>query len=94
MKSFIGAHEALDDDDFIELALGTPLALWLGEENESEEERSAREDAARDILADDPGLFDRVSRVAVLAIEAQAPALLNVVSLRSAARRARKAVAA
>ncbi|WP_326598084.1 hypothetical protein [Streptomyces sp. NBC_01803] len=94
MRTFIGAHEALDDDDFIELALGTPLALWLGEENESEEERAARMDAARDILADDPGLFNRVSQLAVRAIGAQAPNLLAVLPLRPAARRTRKAVAA
>ncbi|MDT0307201.1 hypothetical protein RM780_09525 [Streptomyces sp. DSM 44917] len=94
MRSFIGAHEALDGNDFIELALGTPLALWLGVEGESEEERAARVDAARDILAEDPELFDRVSRLAVLAVEEHAPALLHVLTPPRRPRRPRKAVAA
>lgn len=64
MKNFIGHNEARSTDEFIELALGTPLDLWLGVQGESNEERAAREAAARDILADDPGLFDRVSALA------------------------------
>ena len=94
MKSFIGTHEVLGDDDFIELALGTPLALWLGEETETDEERAARLDAARDILADDPELFDRVTRVAARAIEEYAPELFHAIRLRSSDRSARAAVAA
>ncbi|QMV23354.1 hypothetical protein GQS52_18060 [Streptomyces sp. SCUT-3] len=76
MRSFIGRHQAVTDDDFFELALGTPLELWLGEEGESDEERAARLDAARDILADDPGLYDRAVRAAVRAVEHDAPHLL------------------
>lgn len=97
MRTFIAGHEPVTASEYIELALGTPLELWLGEPGETEEERAARLDAARDILADDPGLFDRVSRVAVEAIEAYAPHLLNVVSLprptRAAGRRGTGAVA-
>lgn len=63
MKAFIGPHQVVTDDDALELALGTPLELWLGVEGESEAERAARQDAARDILADDPELFDRAVRV-------------------------------
>ncbi|MZE79733.1 MULTISPECIES: hypothetical protein [Streptomyces] len=78
MKNFIGRCEAVTDTDYIELALGTPVELWLGEDGESDEERAARLDAARDILADDPGLADRATRAAVEVIEAHAPELLAV----------------
>lgn len=98
MKYFIGTHEVLNDDELIELALGTPLDLWLGVEDESPLECAARLDAARDILADDPGLVDRVTRAAVVAIEAHAPDLFTVIPLPTARRThratARKAVAA
>jgi len=78
MKNFIGHTEARSTEDFIELALGTPLALWLGEDGESDEERAARMDAARDILADDPALFDRTTRLAVETIGATMPDLLRL----------------
>ncbi|WP_411121291.1 hypothetical protein [Streptomyces sp. x-19] len=68
MKTFIGRHQALTDTDYLELALGTPLDLWLGEDNESEQERAARLDAARDILADDPGLYDLSLHTAATAL--------------------------
>ncbi|MCE4943475.1 hypothetical protein LVX13_10075 [Streptomyces albulus] len=68
MKTFIGRHQALTDTDYLELALGTPLELWLGEDDESEQEREARLDAARDILADDPGLYDLGLRTAATAL--------------------------
>ncbi|GAA0647907.1 hypothetical protein GCM10009548_11680 [Streptomyces malaysiensis subsp. malaysiensis] len=77
MKSFIGHHEVATDTDYLELALGTPLELWLGEKGESAEECAARLDAARDILADDPELIDSVSRIAAEAIEAHAPVLFH-----------------
>ncbi|MFC1409197.1 hypothetical protein ACEZCY_11120 [Streptacidiphilus sp. N1-12] len=64
MKTFIGHNEARSTDEFIELALGTPLELWLGVEGESDLERAARQAAARDILAEDPDLIDRVSHLA------------------------------
>ncbi|MFE9221321.1 hypothetical protein ACFYN3_33980 [Streptomyces lavendulae] len=81
MRSYINGRQAVTSDDFIELALGTPLELWLGVEGESAEERAARLDAARDILAEYPGLPDDVSRVAAQVIEANAPELFNVVPL-------------
>lgn len=81
MRTYIGSHEAVSDTDFAELALGTPLDLWLGVEGESETEQAARMDAARDILADNPDFPDRVSRVAAEAIEAFAPEIFNVIPL-------------
>ncbi|MCB5177793.1 hypothetical protein [Streptomyces antimicrobicus] len=80
-RTYIGGQEAVSADDFVELALGTPIELWLGVEGESEEERAARLDAARDILAENPNLPDEVSRVAAEVIEAYAPELFNVVPL-------------
>lgn len=41
-------------DFVLEVALGTPPELWLGEPGEGPAERAARLDAAADILADDP----------------------------------------
>lgn len=61
MKSFIAGHEVVTENDALELALGTPLELWLGVADESAEERAARLDAARDILAEEPELYDRVT---------------------------------
>lgn len=97
MRIIVAGHTAISPDEFVELALGTPPELWLGVEGESEIERAARMDAARDILADEPGLTDRVSRVAAQAIEAYAPDLFNVIPLsRPAVRRrsSRKGAAA
>ncbi|MFC8859789.1 hypothetical protein [[Kitasatospora] papulosa] len=81
MKNIVAGHVAASTTEFIELALGTPLDLWLGVEGESEMERAARLDAARGILADNPDLPDRVSQVAAEAIEAHAPELFNVTLL-------------
>ncbi|GGZ78870.1 hypothetical protein [Streptomyces rubiginosohelvolus] len=81
MKSIVAGRVAASTTEFIELALGTPLDLWLGLEGESEMERAARLDAARDILADNPDFPDRVSQVAAQAIEAHAPELFNVTLL-------------
>lgn len=90
MKSFIGLHQVVSADDYIELALGAPVELWLGVEGESDMERAAREDAARDILADHPHLVDDVSRIAAEAIEAFAPTLGDVAQLaRATTRRGR-----
>jgi hypothetical protein len=96
LRTFVAGHQALNTNDFVELALGTPVELWLGVEGESEMEREARMDAARDILADNPELPDDVSRIAAQAIEVYAPELFNVVPLaRSAGRRSvRKGAAA
>lgn len=97
MRTYIGGHQAVSVNDFIELALGTPPELWLGEEGETEEERAARLDAARDILADHPELPDDVARIAAEVIEAHAPELFNVIPLtRPAGRRrpSRKGAAA
>ncbi|MFF1513829.1 hypothetical protein [Streptomyces sp. NPDC058305] len=96
MRTYVGHQQAVSADDFVELALGTPVELWLGVEGETDEERAARLDAARDILADNPYLPDAVSRIAAETIEAYAPELLNVVPLaRPAGRRpVRKGAAA
>ncbi|TSB26722.1 hypothetical protein [Streptomyces benahoarensis] len=71
MKSYIGPYEARTDTDLIELALGTPIALWLGEDGESAAERAARLDAARDIAADGPGLYDRALRAVADLLDAR-----------------------
>ncbi|MBW1597925.1 hypothetical protein [Streptomyces sp. JJ38] len=81
MRYFVGSHQAVTADDFVELALGTPPELWLGVDGESPQERAAREDAARDILTENPELIDAVSRIAVEALEAHTPALLNIVPI-------------
>ncbi|CAM5312603.1 putative protein OS=Streptomyces violarus OX=67380 GN=FHS41_004712 PE=4 SV=1 [Streptomyces violarus] len=62
---------------------------------ETDEERAAREDAARDILADNPNLPDDLVRIAAQVIE-ENPDLFDVVLLARPARRrtARKGVAA
>jgi hypothetical protein len=96
MNSYIGRHRPVSPDDYVELALGTPVELWLGVEGESDEERAARLAAARDILADDPSMPDRVSQVAAEVIEAYAPELFNVAVLPQVVRRGprRKGLAA
>ncbi|MEW2082103.1 hypothetical protein [Streptomyces sp. NPDC005283] len=95
MRNIVAGHVAVTATEFVELAIGTPVELWLGVEGESEMERAARLDAARDILADNPDLPDRVSAVAAEAIEAYAPELFNVVPLsRPAKPKRRRAVAA
>ncbi|MFE5542930.1 hypothetical protein ACFQ71_03835 [Streptomyces sp. NPDC056534] len=81
MRTYIGGQEAASVEEFIELALGTPLELWLGVEGETEEERAARLDAARDILAENPNLPDDVSGIAAQVIEANAPELFNITPL-------------
>jgi hypothetical protein len=78
MPDFIGPHRATSTNDFLELALGTPLDLWLGQDGESDEERAARLAAARDILADDPGLYDRTTALAVETIGRTMPELLRL----------------
>jgi len=95
MRTYIGRQQAVSAEDFAELALGTPIDLWLGVEGESEEERAAREDAARDILADNPTFPDDLVRIAAQVIEDN-PDLFDVVALARPARRraARKGVAA
>ncbi|WP_180686278.1 hypothetical protein [Streptomyces gossypiisoli] len=95
MRSYVGRHQAVSVDDFAELALGTPVELWLGVEGESDEERAARLDAARDILADSPGMPDDLIRIAAGVVEAH-PELFDVVPLvRPVRRRAvRRGVAA
>jgi hypothetical protein len=95
MRTYIGHHQAVSTDEFVELALGTPVELWLGVEGETDEERAARLDAARDILADDPDLPDGLIRMAAEVIE-EHPDLFDVVPLARPIRRrtARKGVAA
>ncbi|GHC33085.1 hypothetical protein [Streptomyces cinnamoneus] len=95
MRAYVCGQVAASIEEFMELALGTPPELWLGVEGESSEDRTARLAAARDILADDPELVDRVSAVAARAIEEHTPELFTVRQLpaRPASRGARKAVA-
>ncbi|MFF7890669.1 hypothetical protein ACFZDI_01815 [Streptomyces sp. NPDC007907] len=83
MRTYVGHQQAVSAEDFVELALGTPVELWLGVEGETEVERAARLDAARDILADPEyrSLPDDVARIAAEVIEAHAPELFNVVPL-------------
>ncbi|QNA74171.1 hypothetical protein C8250_021680 [Streptomyces sp. So13.3] len=52
MRSYIGNQQVVGSEEFDELALGIDRALFLGVQGESNEERAAREAAARDILAD------------------------------------------
>ncbi|WP_411575694.1 hypothetical protein [Streptomyces mutabilis] len=95
MRSYVGGHQAVSVDDFLELALGTPVELWLGVEGETEEERAVRLDAARDILADHPEMPDDLTRIAARIVETH-PELFDIVSLSRPARRRtpRKGVAA
>lgn len=95
MKTYVGGQRAANAAEFIELALGTPVELWLGVPGESKEERAARLDAARDILDEDPDLVDRVARAAAETIEEHAPNLFNVRRLpaRGKGRTGRRAVA-
>ncbi|MBQ0849551.1 hypothetical protein J8N05_15220 [Streptomyces sp. BH-SS-21] len=96
MRTYIGRQQAISAEDFAELALGTPVELWLGVEGETDEERAAREDAARDILADNPDLPDDLIRIAAQVVEDN-PDLFDVTPLTRTARRrrvARKGVAA
>ncbi|MGW8876658.1 hypothetical protein [Streptomyces mirabilis] len=96
MRTYIGRQQAISPEDFAELALGTPVELWLGVEGETDEERAAREDAARDILAESPNLPDDLIRMAAVVIE-ENPDLFDVIPLLRPARRrrtARKGVAA
>ncbi|MEU8716422.1 hypothetical protein [Streptomyces sp. NPDC048663] len=90
MRTYVGHQQAVSAEDFVELALGTPVELWLGVAGESEMERAARLDAARDILAapEYRSLPDDVARIAAELIEAHAPELFNVIPLaRPASRR-------
>lgn len=97
MRNYVCGHRADTPQDFAELALGTPAELWLGVDGESDEERAARLDAARDILSvpEYRSLPDDLIRLAAQVVE-EHPDLFNVVPLARPARRrtARKAVAA
>ncbi|MFE5031281.1 hypothetical protein [Streptomyces sp. NPDC056683] len=88
MRSFVSGHRADNPQDFLELALGTPLELWLGVEGESEVERAARLDAARDILTDPQFASgpDDLIRLAAQVVDDH-PELFNVVPLPRPARR-------
>ncbi|AXK35885.1 hypothetical protein DVA86_27935 [Streptomyces armeniacus] len=80
VKSFTVGQERASDVDALELALGTPLDLWLGpEDGETAEERSAREHAARDILTEEPELYDRVTALAADAVREFVVGLLAAV---------------
>lgn len=87
---YIGPHRADTTTDFLELALATPLALWLGEDDETSEQQAARLAAAHDILADDPSLFDRTTALAVEAIGRTRPELLRLTPAPRPVTRARR----
>ncbi|MFF4909739.1 hypothetical protein ACFY2T_33320 [Streptomyces sp. NPDC001260] len=88
MLNYVCGHRADTPQDFAELALGTPSELWLGVDGESDEERAARLDAARDILADPEyqDLPDGLIRLAARVVEDH-PDLFNAVPLARPARR-------
>ncbi|MFE2642381.1 hypothetical protein ACFXDO_07330 [Streptomyces nigra] len=53
MRTFVAGQEAHGDIEFADLALGIDVDLFRGPlEFETVDERAARQDAARDILAD------------------------------------------
>ncbi|MFJ9021603.1 hypothetical protein ACIRPU_16740 [Streptomyces sp. NPDC102259] len=53
MRNFVAGQEAHGDFEFAELAIGIDVDLFRGPlESETDDERAAREDAARDVLAD------------------------------------------
>ncbi|MFE0455364.1 hypothetical protein ACFW2D_29685 [Streptomyces sp. NPDC058914] len=53
MRMFVAGQEAHGDLEFAELALGIDVDLFRGPlESETDSERAAREDAARDVLSD------------------------------------------
>ncbi|MGW1723210.1 hypothetical protein ACWCQK_09840 [Streptomyces sp. NPDC002306] len=53
MRTYVSGQEAHGDLEFAELALGIDVDLFRGPlEFETDDERAAREDVARDVLAD------------------------------------------
>ncbi len=53
MRTYVAGQEAYGDLEFAELALGIDVELFRGPlEFETDDDRTAREDAARDVLAD------------------------------------------
>jgi hypothetical protein len=53
MRTFVAGQEAYGDSEFAELALGIDIELFRGPlRPESLADRAAREDAARDVLAE------------------------------------------
>ncbi|MGX1475826.1 UNVERIFIED_CONTAM: hypothetical protein RKD50_004634 [Streptomyces canus] len=53
MRTYVAGQEAYGETEFAELALGIDVELFRGPlESETAKERRAREDAARDVLAD------------------------------------------
>ncbi|MFG2731497.1 hypothetical protein [Streptomyces canus] len=53
MRTFVAGQKAHGDLEFAELALGIDVDLFRGPlKFETDDERAAREDAARDVLAD------------------------------------------
>ncbi|MFF3582687.1 hypothetical protein [Streptomyces mirabilis] len=53
MRTFVAGHEAHGDLEFAELALGLDVDLFRGPlESETDDERAAREDVAREVLRD------------------------------------------
>ncbi|MDI2126941.1 hypothetical protein [Yinghuangia seranimata] len=84
MRTIVAGHTVFSDSEFAELALGIDPELFTGVEGESASERTARLDAARDVLADlrreDPelaayaaGLLDESAEVIDLPARRTAP---------------------
>ncbi|MFE4856108.1 hypothetical protein [Streptomyces sp. NPDC056670] len=69
MRTYIGQQEAVSADEFEELALGINgyqdfRDLFLGQAGETPEERAAREQVAREVLAEllERGVDDEIDR--------------------------------
>ncbi|MGW8380188.1 hypothetical protein [Streptomyces sp. ODS28] len=88
MRHYIGDQHIVTDDEALELALD----LYLGEDDETDEETAARLDAGRDLLDEDPELFDRAARVVAEAFAASPRS--NVVPFRARQRATYPEVAA
>lgn len=52
MRTIVAGHMAFSGSEFAELAMGIDPELFAGPAEETESERAARLDAARDVLAD------------------------------------------
>ncbi|MFI5704054.1 hypothetical protein ACIA78_28920 [Streptomyces xanthochromogenes] len=69
MRTYVGQQEAVSADEFEELALGAGdyqdfRELFLGQAGENSEERAAREQVAREVLAEllETGIDDEIGR--------------------------------
>jgi hypothetical protein len=72
MRAFVAGQHVVTAEEFAELALGIDCELFAGVPGESAEERAARIDAARDMLAElrEQGEYDEVAWFDALYAEA------------------------